>query len=228
MREDSHEVRGKHLVYKLVDAGEIVYVGQSIKLDLRETAHKKDKVFDEVLYTEVESTEEKDSLENYLILMYTPKYNDTIKLSKARNYVNKFYSNFDKIVWYNWVGKNPEYSMEMIDTLILLRYISLEGTPASLPIEINLNWNFEKDSAIRTFNDEDNGEPHLILNKGYAGNLFRRSLSNIRTWSNDELEDFVFQNFVDHHCKKDKAEAMLCINRIREISRIYQEFTKRF
>lgn len=219
-------VRGKYLVYKLIDAGEVVYIGQSTKLDLRVTAHRKDKSFDEVLYTEVSSHEEMNALEHYLILEYAPKYNDDVKLNKARDYISKFNKTCETIVWECWIGKNPVDVMEAINTFSLLRYVEEERQPEPIPMQVNLNWYFEDDVAIRTTNDERNGEPFLVLNKAYAENLFISSLSNLRTLSDEDLKTFVFESFIDINHKKDKVEAMLCMNKLREISKLYQDFNR--
>lgn len=64
------------IVYFLINDGEIVYVGQS-KLGLSRVYQHRDKVFDGVYYIPVKA-DMLDTVENYYILKFKPKYNKTL------------------------------------------------------------------------------------------------------------------------------------------------------
>lgn len=63
-------------VYFLIDNDEIVYVGQSLNVYSRISAHKKDKDFDKVFVIKCQK-EELTEIERYYILLLRPKHNKT-------------------------------------------------------------------------------------------------------------------------------------------------------
>lgn len=74
-------------IYFLMDKSEVVYIGQSINIDLRIAQHKRtDKEFDRTLYLEC-GAKELDLLEAAHIQEYQPRYNK----------VNNFLIGFEKI-----------------------------------------------------------------------------------------------------------------------------------
>ena len=76
----------KYHIYALWDKGNIVYIGQSVRLASRITVHMSDKGFDSVSYIECNSKIEMDYIEEMLIIELNPKYNQT----KTRGYQTLF------------------------------------------------------------------------------------------------------------------------------------------
>lgn len=76
----------KYHVYALWDKGNIVYIGQSVRLANRITVHMADKDFDSMSYIECDSKIEMDYVEELLIIELDPKYNQT----KTRGYQTLF------------------------------------------------------------------------------------------------------------------------------------------
>lgn len=88
-----------YYIYKYIENNEIVYIGQSTNLLSRVQGHKYDKLqnFTGDIYYTILSTEfEMDFLENVLINVYHPKYNDK---NKFNNIELKIQDNF---VWYKY------------------------------------------------------------------------------------------------------------------------------
>ena len=69
---------GSYSVYKLIDKGEVVYIGSTIDLASRIKSHNSDKYFDNVEVCGVENEVGMLSLENSLIYKHLPKYNKMI------------------------------------------------------------------------------------------------------------------------------------------------------
>lgn len=97
----------QYFVYKLFNQGSVVYVGQTISLENRIGQHRLDKVFDKVSAVEVESKEDMDGLESYLILKYQPDYNKNCNLDLAKkfshlDYMDELFVDFHKM----WKNKN--------------------------------------------------------------------------------------------------------------------------
>lgn len=92
----------QYFVYKLFNEGSVVYIGQSTNLENRISHHRMDKIFDNVVVVEVDSKEDMDGLESYLILKYMPKYNKACNLDLAKkfshlDYLDEVFVNFHKM-----------------------------------------------------------------------------------------------------------------------------------
>lgn len=74
-------------VYRLLDNGKIVYVGQSTNVTKRIKQHKKNKDFNEVEICLCTSKMHMDQLEAYEIHKNLPKYNKEAKIHKVNAYI---------------------------------------------------------------------------------------------------------------------------------------------
>ena len=93
-----------YYVYKYIENNNIVYIGQTINLKARITAHKYDQLKDfngEIFYTELNTKQEMDLIELILINQFHPIYN-TKNLIPTIN--TKLENN---LVWQNYKDFNP-------------------------------------------------------------------------------------------------------------------------
>jgi len=81
------EPKVNFFVYVLWDGEEIVYTGQSTRVEIRIEDHKKNKIFDSYSIYKCRDSEHMDELESELIIFKQPKYN--VMLGKTYVSINK-------------------------------------------------------------------------------------------------------------------------------------------
>lgn len=215
--------KGKFIVYKLLNLGEVCYVGQTTSLDLRVIAHRKDKTFDEIWYTEVETREIMNGLEAYLIHTLIPVYNKTLNLQQLREYTSRKDNNQVQLEWNTYYQQDDlEGTLHLINNYRVCKHLAEQGLPKVRHLEVNMSWYLRGTPAISSIIAE-NGEPYLRIHPDYSENLFRDSLMNIMLLEEEDLESFTREYFSDVNLGEEAVYSYLAINCLKRIVGIYQK-----